>query len=296
MKKIVQKVFLSIFCLLFATISLVSLGALGEDYVNFANILNHLLNKTLIIVFVYTAIKLPLIILLKSTLISSCCALLSWKAIIKPDYLKELFSFHRKEVYYIQIKSLAYEVKKLIPLFNKNVGVENKIRFCMNPASIAIAIINCVKEYLVCNIDLLSNHITSYFRKQNIIDTTEQHLSTVISPKFSRFLKGFVVIICELSTLPLKFIQPIANIPYWLLYFVAITLPDFISDIFYSSTIAHNNASAAANIANNLNILTAPSSNIKPLKQHINHVSKSNRNSKYIKEQLEDTPEDDIFY
>lgn len=294
MKKIVQKIFLSIFCLLFAALGVVSLGALGEDYVNFANILNHLLNKTLIIVFVYTAIKLPLIVLLKSTLISSCCALLSWKGIIKPDYLKELFSFHRKEVYYIQRKSLVYEVKKLIPLLNKNIGVESKISFCMNPASITISIINCVKEYLVCNIDLLSNHITSYFHKQDI-DTTGS-LNTTVSPKFFRFLKGFVVIICELSTLLLKFIQPIANIPYWLLYFIAITLPDFISGVFYSTATAPHSASTAVDTTNNLNISTNHTSRHRLSKQYINHDVTSNRNSKYIKEQLEDTVVEDMFF
>jgi hypothetical protein len=296
MKQVIQKILFGILCLLFTLLGCISLGALGEDYTRFANLLNHLLNKTLIIICVYAAIKLPLIMLLKSTLINSFCALLSWKAIVKPNYLKELFTFRRKEVYYMQRKSLNYEIKKLIPLFNKNVGLENKINFCMNPVSILISIISCIKEYWIYAMDTIANNLETCFNKFKKTDS----ININISPSLLRFSKGIVVIICELLMLLLKFAQPIANLPYWVLHFIAITAPDFLANLFnvHGNTTVKNSVAVSPNTPNNLNVLVNYHPNQILAKQYSHHKQNTvslprNKNSKYIKEQLEDL--EDLF-
>lgn len=281
MKKFIQKIFLSTLLLLFVLFGAISLGAIGEDYFSTASILNYILNKTLVIVLAYIAIKLPLVVLFKSALINSCCALLSWKAIINPSYLKELFTLRRKEVYYTQRKSLNYEIRKLIPVLNKNTSSEHKIRFCMNPVSIAISLINCCREYWIYMFDSLTSAV--YLRTQendtkNFFHNIIAPVNTNVSPRIFRYAKGIAVIACELATMLLKFIEPIANIPYLIIYFVSITAPDYICGMFITT----NNSALA--VDNGSSTHTSGNHNNSMMRGVVTRT-----NSRYIKEHLEET-------
>jgi len=272
MTKIIQKFSLTVLSVVFMLFCIISIGALGEDYIGVANSLNHILSKTLAITLIYIAIKLPLVALIKSAMINCCFALLSWKEVVKPGYLRELLTFSRQEVLQIHYQSVTNEIQSLIPLLNNNIHLEDKIRFCMNPASVTIAIICSVKEYWIYSIDSLAetvatsiSHVTAQSHNSNsTLKLT--NLNSVVC----RILKGTMVIICELLILPLKFIQPMAGFGYWLMHFLAIVLPDAITDMFLKKNAPNTKKHFSYSL----------------FSPHTTN-SNTNKNSKYIREQLQ---------
>lgn len=213
--------------MLIAIATIIIFGALTEDFEKSANIVNHAIGSSLIVFFSYVALKLPVVILIKLAFINSYIFLLSWKYLKQTKFFQDLFTLKRKEVYYMQRKTLSYELKKNIPLCNKNISLESKIKFILNPTSILISLVNCFKEYWLCIIndvsfEILKNNKTLY------IDFSHRYSSNLMkSPEISRYLKGIVVIICELILLPLKFLQPIIDLPFWFIYFIFIVAPDY---------------------------------------------------------------------
>jgi len=287
MIKLIHKTFFTIPLLVFLLIAAISVFALGEDFTITADELNSTLNKPMALLLLYIAIKFHAGFLIKAALINSFGTLISWKAIAKPAIVKELFSFQRKDVYFVYSKSLTYEIKKLIPICNKNIGLENKIRFCMNPISIAISIISCFTELWLYEVDHAANAISKRLHKSKSSTDSEWNTSSsnaYVSVGFCRFLKGTVVIISELSVSFLKIIKPIADIPYWVIYFISIVMPDYIAYLLFS-----NKHEKPENNVLQAGLHTGYNQQTQNIHGY-SSASAQNKNSKYIQDQLIDPP------
>lgn len=219
-----------IFIIIFA-ITLVIIGAVSEDINYFANIVNGFLSSSLIMLLSYVALKLPFIILIKLVFINSYFSLLSWKYLKQTRLFQDLFLFKRQEVYYIQKRNIGYDLKKLIPLLNKNVSIENKIKFVINPLSVVISLVNCIKDCLIFVINDIALELLK--RKQMFYMSFNKINSGALikSPLYIRLIKGVILIICELALLPLKFIQPIIDLPFWIVYFMFVVAPDYFDSL-----------------------------------------------------------------
>jgi len=206
---------LSAVALCFTIIALIGFGALAEDNHTTAIMLAHFAAKSLIAVFAFFAAKIPLLALIKWTTISSWFSALLWRETINPESIKSLFTFSTDAAYLnkqLRFKDIA------LPIINLYcTSVENRIKFSTNPFTIVIAIIKTIKNFCIFIIDYLPPK------------------STIMTPSFAiyRALKGMIILVCELMAILLALIEPLASIPYYLLYFIAITIPDCVMWLFF---------------------------------------------------------------
>lgn len=206
---------LSIIALFFTLIALVGLGALVEDNHTTSVIFAHFAAKSLITIFAFFAAKIPLLALLKWTTISSWFSALFWRETIKPESIKPLFTFSTDTAYFNNKLTLAEIVRPIINLYRTS--IENRIKFFANPLTLTIAVIKTIENFCI--------FIVNYLPPR-----TERG-----TPSFSiyRALKGIIILVCELPAIFLALIEPIANLPYYLLYFIVITIPDWVMWLFF---------------------------------------------------------------
>ena len=206
---------LSVVALLFTVIALIGLGALAEDGHATSVMLAHFAAKSLIAVFAFFAAKIPLLTLLKWTTINGWFSALLWRETINPESIKSLFTFSTEVAYFSRKFTLAKILRPVTNLYRTS--AENRIKFFTNPFTLIIAAIKTIENFCIFIINSLPPR------------------SEYGMPSFSiyRALKGIIVLVCELPAIFLALIAPIANIPYYLLHFIAITIPDWVMWLFF---------------------------------------------------------------
>lgn len=206
---------LSVVALCFTIIALIGLGALAEDNHAAAIMLAHFAAKSLIAIFAFFAAKIPLLALIKWTTINGWFSALLWRETINPESIKSLFTFST-EAAYLNKKFRTIDI--LRPMINLYcTTIENRIKFFFNPFTIVIALIKTIENFCIFVVDHLPPK------------------AEIMTPSFFlyRALKGIIILVCELTTILLALIEPLASAPYYLLHFIAITIPDLVMWLFF---------------------------------------------------------------
>lgn len=212
---IIRTSILTIVALLFTIVALIGLGALAEDSQTMSAVLAHFTAKSLIALFAFFAAKMPLLVLAKWTAINGSFSALLWRETIKPESIKSLFTFSTDAAYFNKRMSFSEVFRPIMNLYRTS--VENRIKYFTNPFTMIISLIKTAENFCLFVVDRLPPRSTY----------------GMASFPLYRAIKGAIILICELPAMLLALIGPIANIPYYLLHFFAITLPDFVMWLFF---------------------------------------------------------------
>lgn len=206
--------------LFFALLALMGVGAIAEEHYLIAiQILGVLLGHSLFAVVSYLAFHFSPTAVFNFTIVNGCIAALSWDEIKHPGEVTSLFSFTKQDVCFHNKKSFG-ETLKLLPVCNESILLEDKIRFCLNPVSLAISLLGFIEEMVVYLVNSIPQRAAS-----------EHSYPYNASHAIYRWIKGVVSIACELIIIPLKFIEPAGNVFYNTLHLFIITLPDYFKSI-----------------------------------------------------------------
>jgi len=218
-----RAVVLAIISLFFTFIALVGLGAIAEDNHTAAVLVAHFAAKSLIVIFAFFAAKIPLLILVKWTAINGGISILLWHETINPKSIKTILTFNTESAYLNLDSSWADIFSPLTKI--KKAPLEHQFKFYTNPLSMLIALTKIGMNFVLALIDSLPPY-------------TQPH-----TPSFApyRILKGLIILVTELLTIPLALIAPIINLPYYLAYFIAITIPDVITWLFFEFKLEEKN-------------------------------------------------------
>jgi len=211
MRVVLRTTLLSIGAIFFLIIALMGLGTLAEDNGTTAAILAHFFAKSLIACFAFFAAKIPLLVLVKWTTINGWFSVLLWREALRPASVKPLFTFSTEAVYY----NKDFSWNEIFAPFIQ--GCKRAFKFFSNPLTLIIASIKVVENLFVFALDLLPPRVAA----------------NAPSSVIYRVLKGLMVLLCELCSIFLTFFEPIASIPYYIVYFIVITIPDFIMWLFF---------------------------------------------------------------
>lgn len=227
---------LSAVALCFTFIALIGFGALAENNHAAAIVLAHFTAKSLIAVFAFFAAKIPLLALIKWTTINSWFSALLWRETINPESIKSLFTFSTEAAYFNKKFRTIDILRPVVNLYRTT--IENRIKFFSNPFTLVIATIKIIENFFIFIVDHLPPKVE------------------IMTPSFSlyRALKGIIILVGELTAILLALIEPLASIPYYLLYFITVTIPDFVMWLFFEfktertseNTAIHNPSNVAA--------------------------------------------------
>lgn len=235
---IIRTSILTIVALFFTIVALISLGALAEDSQTMSAVLAHFAAKSLIALFAFFAAKMPLLVLVKWTAINGSFSALLWRETIKPESIKSLFTFSTDAAYFNKKLSFMEVFRPMMNLYKTS--IENRIKYFTNPFTMIISVIKTAENFCLFVVDHLPPRSTY----------------GMSSFPLYRMIKGLIILICELPAILLALIGPIANIPYYLLHFFAITLPDWVMWLFFEFKLEKTSMSAAKQPSTTLTIDT----------------------------------------
>jgi hypothetical protein len=192
-----SKVFLimtaSLICLVVAVLCL---GALAEDNSETAQLVGLFSAKALIVLFIFVAHKLPILLLVKFTALSSWLSLVAARVASRPGKFWRLITFSTEEVYLCVNKSWRKSLLVALPwLKNNKMTSAEMLIFALNPFNILLNLLSLVKNLWLLGID------TMPFNPRG-----RQRLP---SPIALRIAKGLMVLLCELIALPILLLQRI---------------------------------------------------------------------------------------